>query len=74
MSSLISSILKNSVLENRIQNAERELTNLSELLNNQLPKYETWLSTKKIRLFSEIQKAASPMWILFRSNRQSTII
>lgn len=56
MSSLISSILKNSVLENRIQNAERELTNLSELLNNQLPKYETWLSTKKIRLFSEIQK------------------
>ena len=56
MSRLISSILQNSRMENKIQNAVLKWENLSDLITTLLPKYENWLTSKKIRFSFSIEE------------------
>lgn len=56
MSLLISSILQNSRMENRIQQASLCWTSLSDLLQELTPKYESWLSSMKIHFTASIEE------------------
>lgn len=56
MSRLISSILQNSRMENRIQNASLRWENLSDLILELIPKYENWLSSLKIHFTSSVEE------------------
>ena len=47
MSRLISSILQNSRMENKIQQASLRWSSLSDLLLDLKPKYESWLASLK---------------------------
>ena len=55
MSHMISQLLGDSFLENKIRQTEIEKMNVSQLIRNMMPKYEAWLSTKKIQFNSEIE-------------------
>lgn len=56
MSTLISSILKNSKVENEIMNIKLKWGNLSDLLLEMVPKYESWFSSKNIHFVADIQR------------------
>ena len=56
MSRLISSILQNSRMENKIQQASLRWTSLSDLLLDLKPKYESWLASLKIRFTAFIEE------------------
>jgi len=55
MSKMISTILRNSKLENQLSQIELRWLNLSELLFELLPKYQNWLSSKKLHFTSSIE-------------------
>lgn len=56
MSLLISNILQNSKLEHEIMNVRLRWANLTELLNELVPKYENLLSTNQIKLTASIEE------------------
>ena len=55
MSQMISQLLGDSFLENKIKQQEMEQQNISDLIENLIPKYKAWLATKKIQIISEIE-------------------
>lgn len=55
MSHMISQLLGDSFLENKIKQREMEQQNISKLIENLIPKYKAWLATKKIQIISEIE-------------------
>lgn len=59
MSKLISTILQNSKMENQLQHTELLWSNLSEIVTELLPKYENWLSARKIRFTSSVEEDCS---------------
>lgn len=56
MSRLISSILQNSRMENKIQQASLRWTSLSDLLLDLKPKYESWLASLKVHFTASIEE------------------
>lgn len=55
MSHMISQLLGDSFLENKIKQQEMERQDVSKLIWNLIPKYEAWFSTKKIKVISQIE-------------------
>lgn len=56
MSHMISQLLNDSFLEDRQKQTKVERRDVSALVQYMIPKYEAWLSTKKIRFLTEIEK------------------
>ena len=55
MSRMISQLLRDSFMENKLRKKEMEPLEISSMIQNMVPKYEAWLATKKIQLCSEIE-------------------
>ena len=56
MSKLISTILRNSKMEEQLSHVELRWMNLSELIQELLPKYENWLSSQKLHFTASIEE------------------
>ncbi len=55
MSQMISQLLGNSFMEDKLRKKEMERLDVSKVIRNMMPKYKAWLSTKKIEFLSEIE-------------------